>query len=311
MLLAPIQCHLSAAPESTTITLGRLRSRTATAPRAKTATFTEPFLQTRQPKTAIKHAPEAQDAQKPQACFWQGEPTQPKPASPAAPAEEFAIWEACEYLRCFVRDNWGEAAEHAAVIECEMPMARIREFGKLPERQGTRSCTRLIRIPVLAEEIGHRLWRLLSEQVALDSLATGEEDCAATAALALCRGRDSDQGQDLEGASDTLKRPQYKQCWNCHGQSKYREFEESAGAITSCYRCMECFYRFDVKTTATSVVGSRYCGAGEKESLPTSFGRRSSWSEYTMDVWRRRDPRNIKHSPRPVAEPVSFEFLWT
>ncbi|TLD28211.1 hypothetical protein PspLS_03758 [Pyricularia sp. CBS 133598] len=310
MLLSPMQCHLSGTPESTTITLGRLLSRTAASPRAKAARSTELFLQTRQPTSTIAHALEARDNQKPQPGFWQGEPAQPKPASSAAPAEELAIWEACEYLRCFVRDNWGEGAEHAAVIECEMPMARIREFGKLPERQGTRSCTRLVRIPVLAEEIGNRLWRLLSEEVTHEALEIEEKDCEAAALLAICHDCNFGQGQDVELASVDVERPQYKQCWNCHGQSKYQELEESAETMTSCYRCMECFHRFDVKKTTNSVVCSRNYGAVENGTLPGSFARRSSWSESMIDAWRRRDPRNIKHSSRPVAEPVSFEFSW-
>ncbi|KAI6375406.1 hypothetical protein MCOR25_002972 [Pyricularia grisea] len=372
MLLASTQIHLATAPEST-MNLGRLISITAVAHIAKAAIPTNPLRQTISPTSASKHTSEARDSEEPQPSFWQGEPVQPKPATSAAPAEELAIWEACEYLRSFVRDNWGEGAEHAAVIECEMPIARIREFGRLPERQGTRSCTRLIRIPVLAEEIGHRLWRLLSEEVTREALATEEQDCEAAAVLVQCHDRSFDPGHDSEGGSVTVERALYKQCWICHGQSKYQEVEESAGTMTSCYRCMECFHRFDVEMTRTTVVDSKTCDAGEKGALSGSFGRvfglrrkvtksmpelrrhiefakscetrtsfevacspatsqfaittsnhttvsavdwrepnnNSSWSECMMDVWRRRDPKNIKHGLRPVAEPISFQFSWT
>ncbi|TLS24872.1 hypothetical protein PpBr36_08604 [Pyricularia pennisetigena] len=257
MLLARTQGRLAAAaPESTTMTVGRLLSMTTGAPIAKAATPTAPTRQASTPQITPtgRHAPEAQDAEEPQPGFWQGEPAQPRPAAPHAPAEEQAVWEACEYLRGFVRDNWGEGAAHAAVIECEVPMARICEFGRLPERQGTRCCTRLVRIPVLAEEIGHRLWRMLSEEAALDALADGgERESGPAVLLALWRDCDVYHGQeDLELASVEGQRPQYRQCWNCHGQGKYQEVEEAAGSMTSCYRCMECFNRFDVKTVAMS-----------------------------------------------------------
>jgi hypothetical protein len=71
-----------------------------------------------------------------------------------------AIWDANEALRVFLLDHW---PHHAAYIkvDCDIPLGELHALSRLPKTEGLRACGRLVRVPVIHEEVALSLWEFL------------------------------------------------------------------------------------------------------------------------------------------------------
>lgn len=75
----------------------------------------------------------------------------------------FAVLDAQDYLRAFVEEGW---PQHAACItvDCGAALDEVRAIGLLPREAGVLACRRLVRAPVINEEIGIALWERLAAE---------------------------------------------------------------------------------------------------------------------------------------------------
>lgn len=82
-----------------------------------------------------------------------------------AAARRESILDAQEFVADFVRERWGQ---HWYMIRIESGVieAELRDFGRLPRDEGVRACCRLVRVPVIYEEIAIALWERLAEDAA-------------------------------------------------------------------------------------------------------------------------------------------------
>ena len=76
-----------------------------------------------------------------------------------------SILDAQDFVRDFVRERW-KARWDSIRIECGLTMAELKALGRLPRSDGTQACCRLIRAPVIYEEIAITLWERLAEDEA-------------------------------------------------------------------------------------------------------------------------------------------------
>lgn len=71
--------------------------------------------------------------------------------------------DATEWIKNTIREQ-GRWEEHLSLIRVDCPhtMSELRRLGRLSKSEGTRQCRRMIRIPVLYDEIGCFLWERLA-----------------------------------------------------------------------------------------------------------------------------------------------------
>lgn len=71
--------------------------------------------------------------------------------------------DATEWIKSTIRDQ-GRWEEHLSLIRVDCPhtMTELLQLGRLSKSEGTRQCRRMIRIPVLYDEIGCFLWEKLA-----------------------------------------------------------------------------------------------------------------------------------------------------
>lgn len=71
--------------------------------------------------------------------------------------------DATEWIKSIIREQ-GRWEEHLSLIRIDCPhtMAELRQLGRLSKSDGTRQCRKMIRIPVLYDEIGCFLWEKLA-----------------------------------------------------------------------------------------------------------------------------------------------------
>lgn len=71
--------------------------------------------------------------------------------------------DATEWIKNTIREQ-GRWEEHLSLIRVDCPhtMTELRRLGRLSKSEGTRQCRRMIRIPVLYDEIGCFLWEKLA-----------------------------------------------------------------------------------------------------------------------------------------------------
>ncbi|KAK3692325.1 hypothetical protein B0T22DRAFT_531827 [Podospora appendiculata] len=90
------------------------------------------------------------------------EPFQESPEPFDSPQRRESIWEAQEFIRGFVKDHWEDHWESVAII-CELTLDELHKLGHLPRDEGIMACRRLLRVPVIHEEISIALWAKLAE----------------------------------------------------------------------------------------------------------------------------------------------------
>ncbi|KAL2261085.1 hypothetical protein VTK26DRAFT_4720 [Humicola hyalothermophila] len=81
-----------------------------------------------------------------------------------------AIWEAEDFIRSFIGENWSSYAVSIS-IDCDIPIDELRSIGLLPEFEGFQACRRLVRVPVIHEEVAASLWKKLAEAAKEDAAA--------------------------------------------------------------------------------------------------------------------------------------------
>lgn len=71
--------------------------------------------------------------------------------------------DATEWIKSTIREQ-GRWERHLSLIRVDCPhtMAELRQLGRLSKPEGTRQCRKMIRIPVLYDEIGCFLWEKLA-----------------------------------------------------------------------------------------------------------------------------------------------------
>lgn len=96
--------------------------------------------------------------------------SQPLPPTPEEneefqfqPQEDGDSEDATEWIKSTIRDQ-GRWERHLSLIRIDCPhnMAGLRKLGRLSKSEGTRECRKMVRIPVLYDEIGCFLWEKLA-----------------------------------------------------------------------------------------------------------------------------------------------------
>lgn len=74
-----------------------------------------------------------------------------------------SVEDATEWIKTTIREQ-GRWEEHLSLmrIDCPHTMAELRQLGRLSKSDGTKQCRKMIRIPVLYDEIGCFLWEKLA-----------------------------------------------------------------------------------------------------------------------------------------------------
>lgn len=74
-----------------------------------------------------------------------------------------SVEDATEWIKSTIREQ-GRWEEHLSLIRIDCPhtMSELRQLGWLPKAEGTTQCRKMIRIPVLYDEIGCFLWEKLA-----------------------------------------------------------------------------------------------------------------------------------------------------
>ena len=72
------------------------------------------------------------------------------------------VWQADDYIKEFLREQW-DAHFSSIIVECPLTIDELYKLGDLPEREGTSQCRRLVRVPVINEQVGIALWEKLHE----------------------------------------------------------------------------------------------------------------------------------------------------
>lgn len=74
-----------------------------------------------------------------------------------------SVEDATEWIKSTIREQ-GRWEEHLPLIRIDCPhtMSELRQLGWLPKAEGTTQCRKMIRIPVLYDEIGCFLWEKLA-----------------------------------------------------------------------------------------------------------------------------------------------------
>ncbi|KAK3333736.1 hypothetical protein B0T19DRAFT_440469 [Cercophora scortea] len=88
--------------------------------------------------------------------------SQDPPEPVDSPQRRESIWQAQEFIRIFVQEHWEDHWESVAII-CELTLDELHKLGHLPKDEGTMACRRLLRVPVIHEEISIALWTKLAE----------------------------------------------------------------------------------------------------------------------------------------------------
>lgn len=88
--------------------------------------------------------------------------------------------DATEWIKSTIRDQ-GRWERHLSFIRVDCPhtMTELRQLGRLSKSEGTRQCRKMIRIPVLYDEIGCFLWEKLAALERGPDFGREEEERAA------------------------------------------------------------------------------------------------------------------------------------
>ncbi|ROW08406.1 hypothetical protein VMCG_03312 [Cytospora schulzeri] len=79
-------------------------------------------------------------------------------------AQEATTQEAKEWIESMIRSS-GRWDNHLSIIRIDCPhtTAELLELGRLPQPEGVKACRRMVRAPVIYDEIGCFLWEKLAE----------------------------------------------------------------------------------------------------------------------------------------------------
>ncbi|KAM7186028.1 hypothetical protein V8F20_011563 [Naviculisporaceae sp. PSN 640] len=104
-----------------------------------------------------------------------------------------SILDSREFVTAFVQEGWESHWSHIT-ITCDLTLQELHNLGHLPRTQGIRECRKLVRAPVINDEIGIALW---------EKLATMARDGDPPPNV---NGREDQEGQEDEGNPETVRR---------------------------------------------------------------------------------------------------------
>lgn len=73
--------------------------------------------------------------------------------------------EAQSFITTFIHSQTEEHIWPNMRVTCDLPMAELRDLGRLPRSEGIRACGRLIRAPVISQKLGEALWEYLANDI--------------------------------------------------------------------------------------------------------------------------------------------------
>ncbi|KAK0629154.1 hypothetical protein B0T17DRAFT_178879 [Bombardia bombarda] len=73
-----------------------------------------------------------------------------------------SIYHSQEFVREFVKVGWGDHLD-SIVLTCTLTLDEMLQIGHLDRSEGTRACLRLVRVPVINDEISSALYIILTE----------------------------------------------------------------------------------------------------------------------------------------------------
>lgn len=78
-------------------------------------------------------------------------------------AQEESRSQALHYLVEFLQaSQWCDQMDHITVVYDAVPtMDELQSYGSLGEKEGTRACRKVFKAPVVWDELGHGLWKVL------------------------------------------------------------------------------------------------------------------------------------------------------
>ncbi|KAK2074472.1 hypothetical protein P8C59_008679 [Phyllachora maydis] len=177
--------------------------------------------------------------------------------------ERDQVWEATDFLKAFVKERW---ASHwpFITIDCGLTMEELRALGRLDKAQGIQECRRLVRVPVINEEIALALWTQLETDVrTADAEATRKtvqligdactENIRTPGALVSCK----EHGRMLEKENRVKRRERRREIEKLKHKLKTASQAQQPGKPTPvCVFCSES--------------GRMRCGVSERRSVSYS-----------------------------------------
>ncbi|KAG7286227.1 hypothetical protein NEMBOFW57_008533 [Staphylotrichum longicolle] len=143
------------------------------------------------------------------------------PEQPTAAEQRLiAVWKAEEFLRAFINEDWSNHANYIRA-DCNLTLAELYAIGRLPEAEGSRTCRRLIRVPVIHEEVALSLWKKLAEKARNIPEPAQEPEVAKN---------------DRKGSVDSRMRKNLRRLLKKE-QHSHRQTEEALAASLRCPYC--------------------------------------------------------------------------
>ncbi|KAK4249396.1 hypothetical protein C7999DRAFT_30132 [Corynascus novoguineensis] len=129
---------------------------------------------------------------------------------PDTPSPELlSAWEAEEVIRTFIDEQWSHRADYIK-IDCRLTLPELHALGQLPREVGSLACRRLIRVPVIHEEVALSLWEHLSEDARRAAVAFITQPTPVSDIHKACAGGDHGGGDDPKQKQQRRRRRHFR-----------------------------------------------------------------------------------------------------
>jgi hypothetical protein len=95
-----------------------------------------------------------------------------------------AVWDAEDYIKAFIDEHWSNHAAHIH-SDCHITLEELHALGRLPQAEGSLACRRLLRAPVIHEEVALSLWEQLAAEARNCFEPAAEDNSSETASSIL------------------------------------------------------------------------------------------------------------------------------
>ncbi|KAL2140363.1 hypothetical protein VTI28DRAFT_3892 [Corynascus sepedonium] len=123
--------------------------------------------------------------------------------------ELLSAWEAEEVIRTFIDEQWSHRADYIK-IDCRLTLPELHALGRLPREVGSLACRRLIRVPVIHEEVALSLWEHLSEKARSAAVAFITQPTPVGDIHNACAGGDHGGGDDPKQKQQCPRRRRFR-----------------------------------------------------------------------------------------------------
>lgn len=192
----------------------------------------------------------------------------------------YSILDARNYITSIIHANYEEHFWPMIRVECDLTVVELRDIGRMRQVEGLKACCRLIRAPVIYEEVALTLWQhLASEQSRSASHGSGEsrmgaeqealekEICAAVIEQCLPKqGKSSKTGNNSSPRKGHSKRKSWY--WIKRRKSSLTRIVEAKEPVAQQPKCVMCSGRSELDCKLPADILKEY------GILP---GRRESW----------------------------------